>query len=270
MRVTVLASGSGGNAAVVQAGGARILVDAGVGPRVVERRMRRVFGRPLDLDAIVITHAHGDHAGKVRPCARHFEAPVFLTEATRRRLDLDGVRTRPFRPDAPFAIGPVTVAPMPVPHDAPQVALVFEHRGRRTARAGLVTDLGHVPRGLARHLTGCELLLLESNHDPAMLEAGPYPAFLKRRIASPVGHLSNPQAARLLAQLGPRTREVVLMHVSQKCNAPPRALACARAALRGRRVKLRVAHQDRPLDLRVRGRRGTRGGVHEGQLALPL
>jgi len=270
VRVTVLGSGSGGNATLVQAGGARVLVDAGLGPRVVERRMRAALGRAVGLDAIVVTHAHGDHAGKVGPCARHFDAPVFLTEATRRRLSVDRVRTRSFSRDAPFAIGPVRVEPMPLPHDASQVALVLEHRGRHAARAAVVTDLGHVPRGLAGHLSGCQLVLLESNHDPGMLDAGPYPEFLKRRIASRDGHLSNPQAAHLLARLGPGIRDVVLMHVSRKCNSPALALGCARAALRGRRVKVRVADQDEPLDLHVRSDARAGRGAHEGQLALPL
>ncbi|HJL19915.1 MAG TPA: MBL fold metallo-hydrolase [Sandaracinaceae bacterium LLY-WYZ-13_1] len=267
MRVTILASGSGGNATLVQAGGARVLVDAGIGPRVIERRMRRVFGRALGVDAIVTTHPHGDHVGRVEPCARHFDAPVFLTAATQRRLRLGHVPTRVFGRDAPFAIGPLVIEPMPVPHDAPQVALVFAHRG---ARAALVTDLGHVPRGLAGHLADCQLVLLESNHDPAMLEAGPYPAFLKRRIASRLGHLSNQQAAHLLSRLGPGVRQVVLMHLSERCNAPMLAVGSARAALRGRRVKVRVAHQDEPLDLTVRPGPRVRRPAHEAQLALPL
>lgn len=270
MRVTVLASGSGGNATLVQAGGVRILVDAGVGPRVIEQRMRRVFGRELDLDAIIATHPHGDHVGKLGPCARHFDAPVFLTELTRRTLALEGLEIRPFQPHSPFLIGSVTVAPMPVPHDAPQVALVFEHRGRWTSRAAVVTDLGHIPRGLAEHLSGCQLVLLESNHDLEMLHHGPYPEFLKRRIASRLGHLSNQQAAHLLARLGSAVHDVVLMHVSRKCNSPMLALACARAALRGRRIRLRVADQDEPLDLSIRTDTRAKPRAHEAQLALPL
>lgn len=265
MRVTILASGSGGNATLVQAGGTRLLVDAGIGPKVLEERMRRVFSRPLDIDAIVLTHPHGDHVGKARSCARWFDAPVFLTEATRRRLTLAGVSTRVFGKSAPFDIGEIRVEPMPIPHDAPQVALVFAHR---YARSAIVTDLGHVPRGLAKHLEGCQLVLLESNHEPSMLERGPYPDFLKRRIASNVGHLSNQQAAELLARLAPGTREVVLMHLSERCNSPMLALACARRALSGRRTKVRVAHQDEPLDLNVRWTEGVKQRVHEAQLGL--
>jgi phosphoribosyl 1,2-cyclic phosphodiesterase len=271
VRITVLASGSGGNATLVQAGGTRLLVDCGVGPQVIEERMRYVFGEAKTVDAIVATHPHGDHVGKLEVCARHYGVPVYVSQPTRRRLSLHGLRTRVYGRNARFQVGDLVVDPMPVPHDAPNVALVFEHRDHRAA---LVTDLGHVPRGLREHLEGCQAVLFESNHDPAMLAAGPYPEFLKQRIASKVGHLSNEEAARLLGQLGPQTQEIVLMHLSEKCNSPMIALARVRAALGGRRVKLRAAHQDHPIDVTVRSRRdrptGPRGRRAVDQLALPF
>lgn len=273
MRVTILASGSGGNATLVQAGGTRILIDAGVGPAVVRTRMQRALGRPFGedaprIDAIVTTHAHGDHIGKVVSCASSFGAPIYMTKATSRRLRIPSeLRVRVYGQATPFDIGGIRVLPMPIPHDAPQVALVFEHG---PARAALVTDLGHVPKALAAHLAGCQLVMLESNHDPDMLARGPYPAFLKRRVASRVGHLSNEQAAELLAQLGPEAADVVLMHISQKNNTPLHALSAARAALRGRKVRLRVAHQDSPLDVHVRWTASLRRRANEAQLALPL
>lgn len=268
VRVTILASGSGGNATLVQAGGARILIDAGVGPEVIRERMARVLGRALGIDAIVTTHAHGDHVGKLAACARSFGARVYLTEATQRRIPpLEGVRTTIYGYAAPFDVGPVRVHPTPIPHDAPQVALVLEHAW---ARAALVTDLGSVPRSLARHLEGCQLVMIESNHDPEMLERGPYPEFLKRRVASRLGHLSNAQAAELIAQLGPETSEVVLVHISRQNNTPLLALRTAQRALNGRKVKLRAAEQDVPLDLHVRWSASVRRRMHEAQLALPL
>lgn len=268
MRVTILASGSGGNATLVQAGGTRILVDAGVGPEVIRGRMEQVFGRTLGVDAIVITHAHGDHVGKVASCARSFGARVYLTKATQRRIAaLADVSMTIFGQTTPFEIGGVRVLPMPVPHDAPQVALVFECG---LARAALATDLGHVPSALAPHLAGCQLVMIESNHDPDLLALGPYPDFLKRRVASRVGHLSNAQAAELIAQLGAETAEVVLMHISQKNNTPLLALRAAQRALGERKVRLRAAAQDVPLDLHVRTSASARHQAHEGQLVLPL
>lgn len=268
MRVTILASGSGGNATLVQAGGTRLLVDAGVGPEVLRSRMQAVFGRPLEVDAIVTTHAHGDHVGKLLPCAKRLGARVYSSAATQRRLGpLDGVSTVVYGPSTPFDVGAIRVEPMPIPHDAPQVALVFAHRA---ARAAIVTDLGHVPANLAQHLEGCQLVLLESNHDLDMLERGPYPASLKRRVASRLGHLSNEQAAELARRLGPEVSDLVLMHLSRKNNTPGRALAVVRAALAGRPVRVRVADQDAPLDLEVRSSAAFPRGVHEGQLALPI
>ena len=131
----------------------------------------------------------------------------------------------------------------PVPHDDPQVAVVMEDDGGD--RVGLVTDLGRVPRSLERHLEGCRTLLLESNHEPELLATADYPHFLRDRIASPHGHLSNVDAARLLKRLArQRLERVTLMHLSQKANSPRRALARALAAVDGHGVEVRVAHQD--------------------------
>ncbi len=266
MRVTILASGSGGNATLVSAGGSRLLVDAGISEGLVESRMRAALGETVGVSGIVLTHPHGDHVGKAGELARHFDCPIWMTEATGRRLRLAHVKTRVFGFNTPFDVGAIRVEPMPVPHDAPNVALVFDHRG---TRAGLVTDLGHVPRKLAAHLANCQLVLLESNHDPAMLAEGPYPEFLKRRVASRTGHLSNQQAAHLAARLGRETRTIVLMHLSEKNNTPMLALAQTRAAMGERRVKVCCAHQDEPLDLTL-GEASRARPRPKAQLALPF
>jgi phosphoribosyl 1,2-cyclic phosphodiesterase len=268
VRLTVLASGSMGNAALITAGDTAVLIDAGIAPRTIEERMRAILGRVVDLHAIVVTHAHGDHVGKLEACARHFDAPVWWTEPTARLAPLPpDIRTRLYRRRGLFEIRDLRFLPFPVPHDAPQVALVFEHR---YARAALVTDLGEIPPGLADHLAGCQLVVLESNHDLQLLNSGPYPDFLKWRIASRHGHLSNQQASMLLRQLGPETTDVVLAHLSQKCNSPELALSVARQAIDARQVKLRVADQSEPLDAIVRWSGGVKARVKAAQLALPL
>jgi phosphoribosyl 1,2-cyclic phosphodiesterase len=266
VRVTILASGSGGNATLVQAGGVRVLLDAGIGPDVLRDRMTAVFGRALEIDAIVTTHAHGDHIGKVESVAASFGARVYMTQATQRRIRCSAP-TVIYGYEVPFDVGPIHFEPMAIPHDAPQVALVFGHAG---ARGALITDLGEVPRRLADHLRGCQLVLLESNYDPEMLEHGPYPGFLKRRVSSRFGHLSNEQAAALIERLGPETTDIVLVHLSQKNNTPFLALRSARAALRGRRVRLRTAEQDTPLDHVIAPSARVKLRPHEAQLALPL
>lgn len=265
MRVTILGSGSGGNATLFASARTRLLIDAGVPPEVLEERMRFVFGEVVDIDAIVLTHPHGDHAGKASACAKHFDAPVYMTEATSRRMPLYGVRRRVFGKAAPFDVGGVRIEPFPIPHDAPNVALVIDCDG---ARAATLTDLGHIPDGLAEHLRGCQLVMLESNHCPTMLERGPYPDFLKRRIASRTGHLSNAQAAQLIGRLGPEARDVVLMHLSERCNTPMVALEAARRALK-HEACVRAATQDVPLDLEVTALPAEEQRRPAHQLALP-
>lgn len=248
MRVAVLASGSRGNATLVEAGDTRILIDAGIGPRTIRRRAAAAGCVLAALDGIVITHGHADHCAYAARTSRAFSAPLYATEATQRSLLIrhaSGIRL--FGCRAPFRIGSVTIAPLPVPHDCPQVALVLEHAGERL---GLVTDLGTVPATLVEHLSGCDTLLIESNHDAGMLANGPYSPALRARIASDLGHLSNAQTASLLTRLSPSARTVVLMHLSEKNNTPKVALESARRALGRRQAHLQVAHQDTPLLVR--------------------
>ncbi len=242
MRITVLASGSSGNATLIESRETSILVDAGIGPRTLARRLRETGTRRAP-GVILVTHAHADHVGQCPKLSQKLEIPVYASEATRRGADLGGpVRRIGVR--TAFRIGGVTVEPLPIPHDAPQLALVFDDGLHRVA---IVTDLGEVTARLFDHVADCDALLLESNHDRALLERGPYPEMLKRRIASSRGHLSNAQASELLRALGPRTKKVVLMHLSETNNRPELAREAARAALRGRRVELGVAHQRHPL-----------------------
>jgi phosphoribosyl 1,2-cyclic phosphodiesterase len=236
MQITIIASGSGGNATLFSSGGTRVLVDAGVGPRV----LRRCLGALDDVgdarswlpDAIVITHAHADHAGCAARYTRRLKIPVHATEATARAARLgDQEQVRLYSPREPFTIGALTISPRPLPHDAAQVGLVVSDGARRVA---LLTDLGEIPPGLVEHVAGCDVLLLESNHDARMLADGPYPAHLKRRIGSSRGHLSNVQSHALLTAVlraGPCPHTVVLMHLSEINNRPEIALEVAGDAL---------------------------------------
>ncbi len=250
MRLTILGSGSTGNALLVEAGPTRFLVDAGVPVRTLRERAAPL-GIDLDLPlaGVVLTHAHCDHASQTDTYVRAFGAPLFLTESTRRGLKLrTAPRTRVFGPQTSFRVGEVEVHPHPVPHDAPQTALVFQHGAYR---AGLVTDLGVVRRDLVEHLRGCGAVLLESNYDPELLRLGPYPPSVQARVAGPKGHLSNAQCADLLSRLDKGTREVVLVHVSENNNQPNLAWTAADRALGGRQVRLRVAAATEPLRVDV-------------------
>jgi phosphoribosyl 1,2-cyclic phosphodiesterase len=248
VRITIVASGSGGNATLVEGGGRRVLVDAGVGPRTLAQLLKQA-GDSAGPDALVVTHAHSDHVGHCAPLARRYGLEVYMSEATARAVSpAASIKLTRFSPREPFAIGKLNVWPTPLPHDAAQVGLVFEADG---LRAGLATDLGEVPPALPEAFAACDVLLLESNHDLPMLREGPYPHYLKQRIASAKGHLSNEQAAELLGALPPRAHSIVLMHLSRTNNTPEHALAAASRALAGRRVRLSAAPPRGPLRVDV-------------------
>jgi phosphoribosyl 1,2-cyclic phosphodiesterase len=232
VKLFVLGSGSSGNCLVLESDGERLLVDAGMGPLRATERMRAlgadlVTARPAL--GLFVTHHHGDHAAHALPLARALRAPVFahagVPLASRKRVEV-----RPYAPGRPVHLGPFEVEALVIPHDAPHVALRVSAGGRRF---GIATDLGRVTRELRQLLQGCDLVMLEANHCPAMLEAGPYPPRLKRRVAGPLGHLTNEQAADLAAALeDTRVSRLVLAHLSRTNNSPERALAAVGKRLR--------------------------------------
>ena len=252
MRVTVLGSGSRGNAILVEAGSSRILVDAGFSARDLEYRLGRVGVEPHAILGIVITHDHRDHTRGMGVFARRFGTPLFLTEATREacRGLLRGTEvTRPYRPGFPFALGDLQIEPFLTVHDATDPVAVALRAPSSGLKVGVATDLGR-PTAQVRHaLSECHLLILEANHDEGLLLQGPYPWSVKSRIASSHGHLSNEAAASLaLELLHPRLAGVVLAHLSAECNTPALAEATVRRALEGAgfRGLIRVASQDEP------------------------
>lgn len=250
MRTYILSSGSKGNATLFEsrargslfsaANTTRVLVDAGLSRKAFKARLQ-AFGQADRLDAIVVTHAHSDHVGQCEQFAAHYQVPLYMSEATARASGI--AASHVFRPHDTLRIGDLSIATLPLPHDAAQVALVVTDGVQRVA---LCTDLGEVPPALPRFIHGCDVLLLEANHDLQMLREGPYPEHTKRRIASARGHLSNVQCAELLDEVGPSVREIVLMHLSLTNNHPSIALSESRRALRAHVLPLRVADQDVP------------------------
>ncbi len=229
LRCVSLGSGSRGNATLVCSGRTVLLLDCGFGARELGRRLAR-RGMSLDaIDAILITHEHRDHVGGVGPVARACGAPVAMTAGTRRACGYDG-ETLAVTPQQRLRIGDIDVLPFPVPHDAAEPCqYVFECGG---VRLGVLSDLGRATPCVVQALSGLDGLMLEANHDPAMLDAGPYPPALKRRVAGALGHLSNAQAGELLAQIiSPRLRFVALTHLSETNNTPELARrSCAAAS----------------------------------------
>lgn len=242
--IASLGSGSRGNGTLVEIGGELILVDCGFTLKDVERRLARLDLRPGDLTAILVTHEHSDHAGGVAALAHEHAIPVYASFGT---LHAAGSRLtgRVFDSHRPFRIGAVKVQPVIVPHDAREpTQFTFEHDG---VRLGVVSDLGHATPFVCRQFSGCDVLMMESNHDVPMLMRGRYPESVKRRIVSNFGHLSNEQAARFLAEVAHPELQVVVGHVSEQ-NNHPELLEAAFEPLRERVARLTFATQSEGAD----------------------
>jgi phosphoribosyl 1,2-cyclic phosphodiesterase len=249
MRVWLLSSGSSGNAAIVEAEGGRLLVDAGLGPRVLAARMRALGGDlfPRGVDGIVITHQHGDHIAHLEPLARALRAPLFLHRGVHAPRARARFEVRSYVAGESFQVGPFEVATRTLPHDAPQVALSVAAGG---LRFGLATDLGHVPNGLDAFLGACDEVLVEANYCPDMMRDGPYSPRLKQRVTGDFGHLANGQTASLAALLmGTRVSRLWLGHLSRVNNTPAKALASVQALAPGLRVEVLDHGEPKVLDI---------------------
>lgn len=243
LRFASLGSGSKGNATVVEGGGSRVLIDCGFTLGEAETRLDRLGLEPGQLDAILVTHEHGDHLGGVGRLARRHALPVYLTHGTARRWrDAPDTGVHRFDPEDAFRVGALEVQPFAVPHDAAQPCQYLIRHQRLTL--GVLSDLGHVTPHVQRALMSCDALLLESNHDPELLAAGPYPPSLKQRVGGAYGHLSNAQAGALLRQLPvARLQHLWLTHLSEVNNRPELALGTVCTALDRELEGVRCADQ---------------------------
>lgn len=241
MKFAVLASSSAGNSTYVEGGGVRLLVDAGGNCKALAAALAPLGVGPADIDAVLLTHEHADHVSALAVLERRFGTPLYATDGTFAACEADragrggceGWNCSCFEPGSPFEVGGLLVEPFSTPHDAADpVGFVLSEAGG--ARLGFATDLGFATGLVERRLRGCTALALEFNHDPRMLEGSGRPPSLIQRIRGRDGHLSNEQAAELLAAVaGSGLRHVVPMHVSGECNTPELAVAAAREALRG-------------------------------------
>jgi len=255
VRFASLGSGSEGNALLAEVPAAvpggiltRVLVDCGFGLRELERRLARLGLAAADqIDAILVTHEHGDHVGGVFRLARARRIPVYLTDGTRRGClqaadGCDGM-LRVIDSHRPFEVGGLRVEPFPVPHDAREPVQYVLDDGR--SRLGVLTDIGHPTAHLPAALSGLTALVLETNHDPGLLADSDYPPALKRRIAGRYGHLDNADSARILAGLDrTRLRRVVAAHLSRQNNRPKLAREALAEVLGWPADAVDVADQD--------------------------
>ena len=249
-RFCTLYSGSGGNAAYLETPTARILIDAGKCARTLIGSLKHIGVEMDSIDAIFITHDHNDHVAALEVLAKKHPKPIHM-------LFKSALRYRATQPEAlckcfwlyekaPFTakVGEVTVTAFETPHDSrASVGFRFEFPdGEKTVRVGYATDIGHVSEALREGLTGCEAIVLESNHDVDMLMDGPYPYDLKLRIRGKRGHLSNRECADLAAELaGQGTTHFLLAHLSEENNHPDLAYDETFSALAGYETTLRIA-----------------------------
>lgn len=224
MNYACVGSGSSGNAAVIKQGGSAFLLDCGLTIKETVRRLEQLAMHPTDLLGIVVTHEHSDHLAGVAPLARRFNLPVWMTRGTwRRARDKRIADLRFFSAAQKFSIGCFELHPFVVPHDAAEACqFVIASDNYKLA---VLTDLGTVTPHVIDSVNTVNGLVLECNHDEDMLRNGPYPPTLQARVGGRYGHLSNRQAACLLASIDHSALEFILLaHLSDKNNTPKKAL----------------------------------------------
>lgn len=271
MKLWVLGSGSRGNAVVVESGACRVLIDAGFGPRVLQKRMRAVGIAPESIEACVITHEHSDHVRGATRCVRRWNWQLWATQGTvehSRRLRASERPVTTFRAGATLSFTEMDVETVATPHDAAEpVGMIMTGRSSG-ARAAVFTDLGHVSDGVRSAVEDVDILVIESNHDEHMLWNGPYPPWLRARIASDTGHLSNRGCADLVREsVTSKLRQIVLAHISEKNNTPRVAFNNLRSAVRGTAFRGAMVPASQDVAMGPFTLRPFKG---EGQLSLAL
>lgn len=260
MKFSVLASGSSGNALYIETEHVRLLVDAGLSGKQIEKHLHTIGVDPASLTAILVTHEHSDHVKGVGVLARRYRLPVYMNQPTWESLPtnvgkIEDAYKNILETGAALELGDLHIESFPISHDAAEpIGLRVEHGDSSLA---LVTDLGYVNQRLVNQIDGVDTLIFEANHDVEMLRMGPYPWNVKRRIFSDVGHLSNEDAGDALINiLHSNGEDVYLAHLSRENNLIELAELTVQNILHeaelkvGKDVHLHKTHPDRPTPLR--------------------
>ena len=254
LRIFSLYSGSGGNAFLISTPNEKILIDAGKSARSLCRALAECGVEPSDLDAILVTHEHSDHIGALPVLLKKNNVPVHLPIACACKLEGSAAEDKlcPHPPIYETEIGRIRIRSFPTPHDSRascgyRLDIPTENG---ILKLGFATDVGYVSDTVEEALTGCHAVILESNHDPEMLENGPYPYDLKRRIASRYGHLSNPDSACLASRLAAAgMRSVMLAHLSRENNTPQTAYHEYLSTLADESVRITLTDPDEIVEM---------------------
>lgn len=243
MRLVSIASGSSGNCTYIGSENTHLLVDAGISNRRIEQGLNEIGVKGSELNGIMITHEHSDHIRGLGVLARKYGIPVYGTRETLEEIagkkclgEYPKELLTEIRPDLEFSVGDLTLLPFSIDHDAVNPVAYRIRQGQKSV--AVATDMGHFDAYVIDHLQGLDALLVESNHDVNMLQTGPYPYYLKRRILGDHGHLSNENAGRLLNHLlHDRLKHILLGHLSKENNYE---------ALAYETVKLEIDQGDTP------------------------
>jgi phosphoribosyl 1,2-cyclic phosphodiesterase len=221
LKLCVLASGSSGNCTFIGTEKTRILIDAGLSARRTAERLAEIGESPETINAICVSHEHGDHIAGIRVLQKNYGMPVYANAGTFEMIggDIKGAR---FTTGSPFCVGDFSIHPFPVPHDANDpVGFIFS---AGNLKVGVATDIGMVTNALRERLRKCHVVVIEANHDETLLHEADRPWSLKQRIRGNQGHLSNRTAAALMAEIaGEGLEHLFLAHLSSDCNSPHHA-----------------------------------------------
>lgn len=251
IQLSVLGSGSGGNATWISDGAHSFLIDAGFCGRELDERLTKIGHTLQKVNAVVITHDHGDHINGAGVVARNANAPVWIHARNLAKLKKrlgKRVEFKFFTPLMPFSIGTMEITPFETPHDATHSAgFVIEQNG---TKIGYATDVGFPEPSVIAALKNCDILIIESNHDEELLRTGPYPPVLQVRISGDDGHLSNRQSSEIVSAVAhDKLKQVILIHLSRENNRPELALSEAAKALAGYPTTIVLSMQDEPTEI---------------------
>ena len=253
MRIVTFASGSTGNCCLVSDGGVNVLIDAGISARRIVQGLGVLGLAPQDVCGVLITHEHSDHISGlpvlVNRTGMRIFAPSELGEVLKRVKPELSESIDYIPPDGGLCVGDVRITAFPTPHDA---SASFGYRIEGSEVFAFATDTGHISDELLEGLQGADTVVIEANHDKVMLKNGPYPPFLKQRVLSKHGHLSNDDCAKLACLLADSgTRQIILGHLSQQNNTPEAAETAVSEALSGRNVKIYTAPANKLLEVLI-------------------